>query len=66
MSAMEYAARVREKWPGNVIIARAGVAVGLFAFVVALPPFDAPVWVPVFVGFLAFAAGIWVSIPNSA
>ena len=30
------------------------------SFVVALPPFDAPVWVPVFVGFLAFAAGIWV------
>ena len=60
MSAMEYAARVREKWPGNVIIARAGLALGLFAFVVALPPFDAPVWVPVFVGFLAFAAGIWL------
>ena len=60
MSAMEYAARVREKWPGNVIIARAGLALGLFAFVVALPPFDAPVWVPVFAALLAFAAGIWV------
>src|SRR6185437_1098 len=60
MSAMQYAARVREKWAGNVIIARVGLALGLFAFVVALPPFNAPVWVPVFVGFLAFAAGIWV------
>jgi simple sugar transport system permease protein len=61
VSAMEYASRLRERWPRDVTIARAGVAIGLFAFVVALPPFraNAP-WAPVLVGLLAIAAGIWV------
>jgi ABC-type uncharacterized transport system permease subunit len=58
---MEYASRLRERWPRDVTIARAGVVIGLFAFVVALPPFraNAP-WAPVLVGLLAIAAGIWV------
>ncbi len=58
---MEYASRLRERWPLETVIARAGVAVGLFAFVVALPPFKANApWVPVLVGLIAIAAGIWV------
>ena len=61
MSAMEYASRLRERWPRDVTIARAGVAIGLFAFVVALPPFraNAP-WAPVLVGLIAIAGGVWV------
>ncbi len=61
MSAMEYASRLRERWPRDVAIARAGVVIGLLAFVVALPPFraNAP-WAPVLVGLIAIAAGIWV------
>jgi general nucleoside transport system permease protein len=61
MSAMEYATRLRERWPRDVTIARAGVVIGLLAFVVALPPFraNAP-WAPVLVGLIGIAAGIWV------
>ena len=60
MSTMDYAARLRGRWPLETVIARGGVVVGLFAFAVALPPFraNAP-WVPVLVGLIAIAAGIW-------
>ena len=58
---MDYASRLWSRWPLETLIARAGVAIGLFAFVVALPPFraDRP-WVPVLVGMIAVAAGVWV------
>jgi general nucleoside transport system permease protein len=40
---------------------RIGVGIGLAAFVVALPPFHAnTLWIPLFVGLLAIAVGIWV------
>jgi general nucleoside transport system permease protein len=39
---------------------RVAVGVGLAAFVVALPPFNAgTLWIPVVIGFLAIAVGIW-------
>jgi general nucleoside transport system permease protein len=57
---MDYAARLRARWPLETVIARGGVAVGLFAFVIALPPFKVEAgWVPVLVGLIAIAAGIW-------
>jgi ABC-type uncharacterized transport system permease subunit len=61
MTSMEYANRFRERWPLNTVVARAGVAIGLLAFVLTLPPFKArsPA-VPVFVGLIAIACGIWV------
>jgi general nucleoside transport system permease protein len=60
MSTLDFP-RLRRDYLGDRTIARAGVAIGLFAFVVALPPFRAnAVWAPVLVGFLAIAAGIWV------
>jgi len=61
VSTAEFATRLRERWPTETVIARAGVAIGLFAFVVALPPFKANApWVPVLVGMIAIATGIWV------
>jgi general nucleoside transport system permease protein len=61
VSAMDYASRLRERWPTDTLIARGAVAVGLLAFVIALPPFRAnAAWAPVLVGLLAIAAGIWV------
>jgi ABC-type uncharacterized transport system permease subunit len=61
VSAMDYAARLRERWPTDTLIARAAVVVGLLAFVIALPPFKANAsWVPVLVGLIAIGAGIWV------
>ena len=61
MSTAEFTSRLRERWPTETLIARGAVAVGLLAFVVALPPFKArPPWVPVLVGLIAIAAGIWV------
>lgn len=60
MSTFDYA-RLREQWPADKLIARGAVAVGLLAFVIALPPFRAnATWVPVMVGLIAIAAGIWV------
>ena len=58
---MNYSSRLLSRWPLETLIARAGVAIGLLAFVVALPPFraDRP-WVPVLVGLVAIAAGVWV------
>jgi general nucleoside transport system permease protein len=61
VSTAEYAARLRERWPTETLIARGGVAIGLFAFVVALPPFKARApWMPALVGLVAIACGIWV------
>jgi general nucleoside transport system permease protein len=61
MTSMQYAERFRSRWPFNTIVARTGVALGLIAFVATLPPFKArSPWVPVFIGLLAIAAGIWV------
>jgi simple sugar transport system permease protein len=40
---------------------RVGVGIGLAAFVVALPPFHAnTLWIPLFVGLIAIAVGVWV------
>jgi general nucleoside transport system permease protein len=48
------------RWPRETWVGRFGVVLGLLAFLVTLPPFrvNAP-WVPVLIGFCAFAAGIW-------
>jgi general nucleoside transport system permease protein len=58
MSNFYYAA-VR-RWPRDTWVGRFGVALGLLAFLVTVPPFrvNAP-WVPVLIGLLAFSAGIW-------
>ncbi len=59
MSTAEFTSRLRERWPTETLIARGAVAIGLFAFVVALPPFRARApWVPILVGLVAIAAGI--------
>jgi ABC-type uncharacterized transport system permease subunit len=61
MSTAEFTARVRERWQTEVLVARIAVAVALFAFVVALPPFKANApWAPILVGLIAIAGGIWV------
>ena len=61
MSTAEFTARLRDRYPTETLIARGAVAIGLLAFVVALPPFKARApWVPVLVGLIAVAAGIWV------
>jgi general nucleoside transport system permease protein len=61
VSTMDFAGRLRARWPLEVLVARAGVVIGLFAFVIALPPFRADAeWVPVLVGLVAVAAGIWL------
>ena len=61
MSTAEFTSRLRERWPTETLIARGAVAVGLLAFVVALPPFTARApWVPVLVGLIAIGGGIWV------
>jgi len=40
---------------------RVGVGIGLAAFVVALPPFHAnTLWIPLLVGLIAIAVGVWV------
>jgi ABC-type uncharacterized transport system permease subunit len=58
---MDFAGRLRGRWPLETLVGRAGVVVGLFAFIVALPPFRADAeWVPVLVGLVAIGAGIWV------
>jgi ABC-type uncharacterized transport system permease subunit len=58
MSTFYYAAV--QRWPRDTWVGRFGVALGLIAFLVTLPPFrvNTP-WVPVLIGLLAFAAGIW-------
>jgi general nucleoside transport system permease protein len=60
MSVMQYASRMRDRWTLELAIARAGVVIGLLAFVVALPPINANQgWIPAFVGLNAIAAGIY-------
>lgn len=60
MSVMQYASRMRERWTVETVIARAGVAIGLLAFIVALPPINANQgWIPALVGLIAIAAGIY-------
>ena len=61
MSTVDFAERLRGRWPLETLVARAGVVIGLFAFVIALPPFKARAeWVPVLVGLIAIATGVWV------
>jgi ABC-type uncharacterized transport system permease subunit len=68
MSTFEFASKLRDRWPTEELVARAGIALGLFAFVVALPsvsrhisfpPTAREVWWPALIGVLAIAAGIW-------
>jgi simple sugar transport system permease protein len=60
MSVMQYASRMQERWTVEMVIARAGVVIGLLAFVVALPPINASQgWIPAFIGLNAIAAGIY-------
>jgi general nucleoside transport system permease protein len=61
MSTVSYAEWLRER-PVDLIIARLGLALGLFAFFVCLPPIrnEAP-WVAAVIGLLAIAAGIWAA-----
>jgi ABC-type uncharacterized transport system permease subunit len=47
--------------PSPETAGRVGIGIGLAAFVVALPPFHAnTLWIPLFVGMIAIAVGIWV------
>jgi ABC-type uncharacterized transport system permease subunit len=47
--------------PSPATAGRAGIGIGLAAFIVALPPFHAnTLWIPLFVGLIAIAVGIWV------
>jgi ABC-type uncharacterized transport system permease subunit len=60
MSSAGYAA-TRSLGLSPATVGRVGVGIGLAAFVVALPPFHAnTLWVPLFVGLIAIAVGIWV------
>jgi simple sugar transport system permease protein len=40
-------------------VARTGIILGVLAFFFTLPPVEAPAWVPLLVGLLAVACGIW-------
>jgi simple sugar transport system permease protein len=52
---------VRQYAPSPATAGRVGVGIGLVAFIVALPPFHADtLWIPLFVGLIAIAVGIWV------
>jgi ABC-type uncharacterized transport system permease subunit len=60
VSTVDFAERLRARWPVEALVARAGVVIGLFAFAIALPPFKARAeWVPVLVGLIAIATGVW-------
>ena len=69
MTTMEYAAKVRDRWTTEELVARIGIVLGLFAFVVALPAVSKHVswfpptardpWWPLLIGLVAIAAGIW-------
>jgi ABC-type uncharacterized transport system permease subunit len=69
MSTFEYAARLRSRWSTETLVARAGIVLGLLAFVVTLPalsrhitwlpPTARQVWWPTLIGLLAIAAGVW-------
>jgi general nucleoside transport system permease protein len=61
VTGLAAAARLRVRWSPESLIAGGGVAIGLLAFVATLPPFKArSQWVPVLIGLIAIAAGIWV------
>ena len=69
MTTMEYAAKLRDRWTTEELVARIGIVLGLFAFVVALPAVSKHVswfpptardpWWPLLIGLMAIAAGIW-------
>ena len=68
MSTVDSASRLRERWPTEILVARAGIVLGLLAFVVALPavsshfsfpPTARQPWWPAVIGVCAIAAGIW-------
>ena len=60
MSSAGYAA-TRSLGLNPRTVSRVGIAIGLAAFVVALPPFDAnTIWIPVVIGFMGIAVGVWV------
>ena len=68
MSSAEFAARVRERWTFEELVARAGIMLGLLAFVIALPAISDSIsfpptarqpWWPALIGLLAIACGIW-------
>jgi general nucleoside transport system permease protein len=60
MSSAGYAA-TRSLGLNPRTVSRVGIAIGLVAFVVALPPFDAnTIWIPVVIGFMGIAVGVWV------
>jgi simple sugar transport system permease protein len=60
MSSAGYAA-TRSFGPSPTTVGRIGVGIGVAAFVVALPPFHAnTLWIPLFVGLIAIAVGVWV------
>jgi general nucleoside transport system permease protein len=64
MSTMAaYADRFRRSWLADArTVGVLGVALGVLAFWLTIPPFTArsPIW-PVFVGVLAIAAGVWAA-----
>jgi general nucleoside transport system permease protein len=60
VSSAGYAA-TRSLGLSTTTVGRVGVGIGLAAFIVALPPFHADtLWIPLFVGLIAIAVGIWV------
>ena len=69
MSTVEFASRLRERWSTDELIARIGIVLGIFAFVVALPaltesiswfpPTARDAWWPALIGLLAMACGVW-------
>jgi general nucleoside transport system permease protein len=60
MSSAGYAA-TRSLGLSPATVGRVGVGIGLVAFIVALPPFHAnTLWIPLFVGLIAIAVGVWV------
>ncbi len=69
MTTLEYASRLRTRWPTETLVARAGIVLGLLAFMVTLPalskhitwlpPTARGVWWPALIGSLAIAAGVW-------
>jgi general nucleoside transport system permease protein len=69
VSTVEFASKVRDRWATEELVARIGIVLGVFAFVVALPavskhvawfpPTAREAWWPVLIGLAAIAAGIW-------
>jgi len=68
VSTYEAASKLLRRWPTDVVVARLGIGLGLFAFIVALPsistrfsfpPTARQPWWPALIGVLAMAAGVW-------